>query len=154
MARKKPNRRRAPPPVVPKLLTDAASATIRQAVADGVPLKFAAGLAGVSPRSLFRWLAQGRREDGPAECVALVALLKGAAAEAVQSRIAVIKKAADAGTWTAAAWHLERCHPDHFGTDRRELRELRKAVLDLTERLARLAPRDESKPAAPVGPAA
>jgi hypothetical protein len=32
----------------------------------------------------------------------------------------------------AAAWWLERCHPEHFATNKREIRELMREVRKLT----------------------
>jgi hypothetical protein len=142
MARKKPDPAPVPPPPPePKLLTPEVQAAVCKHVADGVPLTFAAALAGISPRSLFGWLKKGRAEETP-NTIALLAAVTKARAEAVALRISRIAKAAQDGSWQADAWHLERTSPEHFGSDRRELRELRKTLADLTERLARLASKE------------
>ncbi len=155
-------RRKSPPaptPNEPRLLTPDVQATLCTHVAKGVPLTLAASLAGVSPRAFFKWLKRGRlgdqHKDGfsPA-CDALSAAIKKAQAEDVARRVGRIDTAAGNGSWQADAWHLERTRPEHFGSDRRELRELRKALAALTDRLARLTPPpepDARKPDAPAG---
>lgn len=133
MAARKP--RRGP---IPKL--DAAvSKAVCEAVAANVPLKYAAQRAGVSERSVMRWLAAGRAaKSGPYK--AFVAAVKKAEADAVAFNVTMIRRAASErdvvtvketkrpdGTvervtttkrefdWCAAAWLLERRHPKDFG---------------------------------------
>jgi hypothetical protein len=143
-----------PPDLTPKIRKAVAAQ-----VARGVPLKHAARRAGTSPRSLYRWLARGRvaarkprvpAADKP--YVALLAAVKKGEADAVARHVGVIEKAAKRGVWTASAWWLERTHPEEFAADRRELRDLKKVVADLTDRLARLAPPDATRPTPPNGP--
>jgi hypothetical protein len=57
--------------------------------------------------------------------------LKKAEAEAVCGRLERIC-AAGKGTLQAAAWWLERRHPDEFGSDKRTIRELAAMVHQLT----------------------
>ena len=46
----------------------------------------------------------------------------------VVERVQRINAAAERGTWQAAAWMLERRHPEEFSTHGRELAALRKKV--------------------------
>ena len=45
----------------------------------------------------------------------LAARIEQAEAVAIRDRLAVITKAADSGTWQAAAWFLERRYPEQWG---------------------------------------
>ena len=140
----------------PSKLTPVVQKSITEAVAKGLPLKHAARCAGVSESTLRGWSARGKAETvGP--FLAFLTALKAAQADAVAGYVAVIRRAAferddvtvketvyPDGTvervtttrrvfdWHAAAWWLERQHPDEFSSDRRELRELRKLVNQLT----------------------
>ena len=115
---------------------DAATAdAIVQAVAAGMTRTHAAMKAGVSYGTLKRWLRAGRAGGDPA-AVDLLDRLKRAAAEAIAKHLGNITTAADNGTWTASAWFLERTHPATYSANRKEVRELLKAVSDLTARLA------------------
>ena len=50
--------------------------------------------------------------------------------------------------WTADAWLLERRYPGEFSSDRRELRELRKAYKALEDRVLKLTGGDGATPIA------
>lgn len=107
---------------------------VRKAVCDslaaGVDRRHACQSAGVGVRSFQRWLAQGRKRRTP-ETVALLAAVQKAQADAVRRNVALIQKAAQDGTWTAAAWWLERRHPDLYGSDRKRVRELERLLADI-----------------------
>ncbi len=146
MAQKKAKTGRPPKltPEVAKIITDS--------VAAGVPYKYAAKRAGVTERTLMRWLAAGRKaKRGP--LMSLLSALKKADADAVAGGIASIQFA---GTphedvivkettftdsngvrttktettkrkvfdWTARAWILERTHPADFSIYWKEIRQL------------------------------
>ena len=121
----------------PSLLTPAVRDAVVAGFTDGLPTAFAAAAGGVCPRTLRYWLASGRRGDS-AEAVQFLAAVKKARAEGVAARLRRITAAAGKH-WQADAWVLERTYPEVFGTNRRELRELRKQLTDLGEGLARLA---------------
>ncbi len=114
---------------IPKLTTEVAGA-IERAVRAGVPLNAAAWAAGVAPSTVFRWLARGRRERTGQYCEFRTAVKK-AEADAIAGRLQRVLDAADRGTWQAAAWWLERRHPEHFSSFRRELRELYREYREL-----------------------
>jgi hypothetical protein len=83
---------------------------ILRALAEGNARWPAAALAGISGTSLSRWMAED--ED-------FALRVQQAEAMAIQDHLEVIKQAADSGTWQAAAWWLERRHPDQWGRNRR-----------------------------------
>lgn len=98
----------------------------------------AADLAGVSYRSVARWVKRGSEEaSGPHHdfCQAIKKIIAEQAAQSIQAIVAE-----SATTWQAAAWLLERRHPDKWsGTSaelramRKEFRELQKALKDVAE---------------------
>lgn len=102
---------------------------IMKAVAAGLPNETAAELAGVSERTLYEWKRRGKAGEEP--FVQIVQDIKRGQAEAVVSAMKVIREAAERGTWTAAAWWLERRHPDLYGCERKRIRELEKLVAEI-----------------------
>lgn len=113
----------------PKLTSDT-HAVIVDAVANGVPYKHAAAKAGISERSLLRWLAWGKAGKEP--FASLVAALKRVEANYIQKHLKTITDASY-DSWQAAAWILERRHPEEFGSNRHEIAELKKAVAQLSK---------------------
>lgn len=109
-------------------------AAIVKAVREGFAYKHAAEKAGVSERTLYDWLAKGREEpDTPHAQFSQD--IKNAAAEFAGECVANIK-AASLDEWQAAAWLLERKHPDQFAAERVRLKALETQVADLLTRLA------------------
>lgn len=102
---------------------------ILKALSESLPIKFAAEAAGISDRTVYHFLANGRKGTDPV-AVQFVQDLKKATAKGVWSRLREIIKATKK-SWQAAAWLCERRHPEHFGTDRKELRELKRQVEEL-----------------------
>jgi len=74
----------------------------------GMTNKLAAQYAGISEQCFYQW--RDKAKAGNPEHVELFESLKGAEAQSAAHSLAVIKKAAQDGTWTAAAWMLERRH--------------------------------------------
>ena len=105
---------------------------ILRAVADGLPNGAAANLAGVTERTLYHWLKRGRAGEEP--FLQFLQEHRRHQARAVVQAVGVIRAAAERGQWRAAAWWLERRHPDEFVTERRRIRELERAVAELTRR--------------------
>ena len=85
---------------------------VKQRLIEGIRLglsnKLAAQYAGISERTFYYWLEQAR--DGDNEKLQLLQDIKRAEAQSAAHALATIKKAAQEGTWTAAAWMLERRH--------------------------------------------
>jgi hypothetical protein len=124
-------------------LTDKVRESITRDLGVGVPLKFAALRAGISERQVFYWLAlgrQGKTNKNGTDFVSFYTAVEKAKADAV-ARMVMAIQVAGRKTWQANAWTLERCYPESFGSDRREIyllkkeiAELRKAVQDATTR--------------------
>lgn len=114
---------------VPKLTPEAHKAVV-EAVAAGVPRKFAAMRAGVTERCLYQWLAKGRKGGKKNELyVQLLQAVQKAEAAAVARNVAVIQTAAKT-TWQAAAWWLERRYHAEFGRkDRTVIQPVKKTDL-------------------------
>ena len=87
---------------------------ITEALQGGNTRRTAAAYAGISPRTLQRWLKRGREED-EGEYVDLLRHVEMAEADATVCMVAAVMKAAQSGEWRAAAWWLERRYPDDWG---------------------------------------
>jgi hypothetical protein len=110
-------------------LTDTVRKAILTALAAGVDRKHACLSAGVTDRSLQRWLKRAR-EQGDEPYASFLSEVTKAEADAVVRNVAIIQKAGQT-TWQAAAWWLERRHPDLYGSDRRRIRELEQLIASI-----------------------
>ncbi len=75
-------------------------------------------LGGVHPDTGFDWMRKGLDEDKYPELAKFREDVEFAVAECQQDMISVIRTQAMSGfqgSWTAAAWFLERTDPEHFG---------------------------------------
>lgn len=99
----------------PRLLTPELETDLVVLLANGLSVRSAARVVGVSRRSLTRWLADGLRER-----VAEARVARPESADALtEARLVVaIARAATLGEWRAAAWWLERRHPERWARDR------------------------------------
>lgn len=106
------------------------SEVIVRALRVGAYVEDAAQSAGVAVATVYNWLARGeehRDSNGktPAREKPYVEFLEAvekARADAVVANLALVRKAAQRGSWQAAAWWLERTRPDKFGRrDRHEV---------------------------------
>jgi transposase len=89
---------------------------ITRVVRGGLTIPTAARLAGVSPRTVWRWLERGRQPGRRhARHRALLAAVERARAELETDLVARMTLAAARGQWKAAAWLLEREHFDRWG---------------------------------------
>ena len=89
-------------------LTSETKARLVEAIKLGMTNKLSASYAGISEKCFYNW--RNLAKDGSAEHVQLFQSLKRAEAESAAHSLAVIRRAAQDGTWTAAAWMLERRH--------------------------------------------
>lgn len=118
----------------PTVLTPEVTDTILTLVRAGNYLEVAAAAAGVSRDSLFEWLKRGARErrsvtDGKRQkprkseqpFVDFSDALQKARGTSEAADLEVIRRAA-VKNWQAAAWRLERKHPQRWG--RRERHEI------------------------------
>jgi transposase len=97
----KDKRRRGRPtkycPAVVKMICDA--------IADGLPFKYAAALGGISHETLCDWQRQYSKFSE---------VVEKAKARGIYERLKIIRAAARRGNVKAAQWWLERVCPEHF----------------------------------------
>ena len=79
----------------------------------GLKYEQAALAAGICDRTLYNWKEQGQKAKS-GKYFQFLQALKKAEAEGEGLLIARIQKEAKEGTWQAAAWILERRHPDRW----------------------------------------
>ena len=96
----------------PSSLTPRVRKVIIAAIDKGASYRLAALAAGVSPDALGNWRRLGA--EGDARYAGFVRDLGKAEAKAAERWLAQINAAAARGTWTAAAWLLERRHRDEY----------------------------------------
>lgn len=78
----------------------------------GVFIDAACHYVGISPATYYNWTDRGRAGEEPfAEFLEAV---EKARASATVRALTLVQKAAE-DSWQAAAWYLERSHPDQFG---------------------------------------
>lgn len=127
------------PPHRPTKLTPEVEAGVARELANGVPRWVAARRAGIGTTTFKRWMNLGRQPgDACAPHRSFRAAVKKAEADAVAKFASVIETAA-VDTWTAAAWWLERRHPDDWGNPRNELREVKRQLDALAALLGTLS---------------
>jgi len=107
----------------PCKLTPDTQAKLVQALSLGATRRAACEYAGISTETLRDWLLRPG-----AAFSALSAALKEAEAKSTIGALAKIQKAATDGQWQAAAWLLERRHPEEYG--RRQVVALARAPIE------------------------
>lgn len=114
----------------PSKLTPEVLSTVSSYLAVGSTLEVAASAAGVGTRTLERWLQRARElvdrveqhrrvESRDRVYLELMEAITTREAEAEVKALATIQKSALGGDWRAAAWYLEKRHPDKYGVRRR-----------------------------------
>ena len=99
----------------PSKLTQELTDRIVLAIRAGNYSKVAAEMAGIGETTFYRWMELGAKEDATKQYREFRESIKRAEAEAEVRSVALIRQAADSGTWQAAAWYLERKHGDRWG---------------------------------------
>ena len=105
-------------------------------VRKGQPKSVAFSVAKVHPDTVFTWLAFGRDQpDEYPEYAQLLADIEQAQDEVIADRLAIIQRAAESDSkhWTAAAWQLERMHPQHFARRDRVEVEAKQPLVQTTQ---------------------
>ncbi|MFO1441532.1 MAG: hypothetical protein U1F81_24660 [Verrucomicrobiaceae bacterium] len=97
----------------PPCYTSAKAARIVKAIRRGLPYKLAAAAGGVSYNTFIRWRNEGTKPDSPPHFRQFLHQLRTAEAEAAERLVGLIEERAK-DHWQAAAWMLERRHPDLF----------------------------------------
>ena len=100
-------------------LTEALIEKIALAIHHGAYIETAAALCGINKDTLYQWLRIAASDGAAPLHIKLSDALKRAMAASEARDIAVIDKAAQDGVWQAAAWRLERKHPDRWGRQSR-----------------------------------
>lgn len=85
---------------------------IADAIAVGNYIEVASAMGGISKRTYHDWKAKG--EEGIEPYTDFLAAIIEAEAEAEYRALTHIQLAADRGIWQAAAWYLERKHPERW----------------------------------------
>ncbi|WP_135611667.1 hypothetical protein [Methanococcoides sp. AM1] len=111
----------------PTKLTPETHKTICKNIALGMPYEHACRAAGVSYPAYRTWIIRGEEEARRVEENPRASIknsekpfvefqddIKRAEAQGIEKNLKRISKAADEGNWPAAAWVLERRHPEHF----------------------------------------
>lgn len=112
----------------PTGLTAELQVRIVDAIKAGNYTEVAAEAAGVSKRTYYYWMERGRKEaerleqnpsarprKSEAPFLQFFQAVKQAKAEAELRDLSIISNAARSGNWQAAAWKLERSHPERWG---------------------------------------
>lgn len=90
----------------PTKLTPQNRRRLLKCLALGTPIGHAASACGIN----YHWLCAYRSRNPHFESA-----IQRAIAKAIESRLAIIKRAADQGEIRAAIWYLEKCHSRFFG---------------------------------------
>lgn len=103
------------PPGRPTKFTEETRNKIITALRGGNYRPIAAQYAGIAPSTLRKWLLTAQDPSAPPEYLEFLAAVEKAEADAEIADIALIRKAAQDGTWSAAAWIRERKNPERWG---------------------------------------
>jgi len=107
---------------------------ILEALTQGAFLEHACAYANVSRAAAYEWISKGKDARAQLEehdddrsklnenqlaYMDFADAVERARGVAIVASLHTIRKAAAEGTWTAAAWYLERTQPQHFGRQQR-----------------------------------
>jgi len=98
----------------PSKLTEELQTEICEYIASGNTFKRACRLSGISDSIFYDWKAKGEKEK-QGKYSEFLDTIKRSSEKFKQTNIDIIQQAAKGGTWQAAAWLLERKHPEEFG---------------------------------------
>ena len=116
----------------------------------GLTQEQAALAAGIHPGTLYRWLQRGDDPTAPPIYREFRDALKVARAEAERAYLTIIRSAAEAGTWQAAAWFLERSFPDRWARRDRLTVDVTTAESVIDRELRRLSEQLRAEATGPV----
>jgi len=103
----------------PTKLTPELQKQIVAYITAGSYIETAAAAAGIDKTTLHDWLRRGKAGDKPFDEFSHA--VERAMGQADMRDLAVIDRASQDGVWQAAAWKLERKHPDKWGRTRVEV---------------------------------
>ena len=99
----------------PTKLTPELIERVTLAIRAGNYAKTACEMVGIGETTFYRWMEEGAQDKAKPLFREFRESIKRAEAEAEVRSVALIRQAADGGTWQAAAWYLERKHGDRWG---------------------------------------
>ena len=119
-----------------RVLTAEAKAKFVEAVGKGNPYRIAVALAGISERTVYRFLALGRKAESGQHRQFWQAVKKAEATFAAKN-VELIQNAANASPkfWTASAWLLERRFPNDWSDAKREIRAMAKKLTAMEKQI-------------------
>ena len=91
-------------------LTPELSRDFCKAIQLGMTYKLCCHYVGISEPTFYRWLQEADKPGGRKEQKEFRKALKAAEAKGAAHNLAIIHRAAEEGSWQAAAWVLERRH--------------------------------------------
>ena len=100
-------------------LTDETQRRIVEAIRAGNYIETAAQYAGVNKTTIYAWLKKADDPDQDPRYAEFRNAVEEARAQAEARNVMLIQKAANEGTWQAAAWYLERTAPHRWGRQAR-----------------------------------
>lgn len=126
----------------PKLADKELREKLLQAIRDGHTRAHASALVGIDPTTFSIWCRRGKTlKSGIYHQFNID--VKKAEAEAIEKKLGTIRKAANDGNWTAAAWWLERRHPSDYGSHKTEIRVMIRELKSLVGELRAYSPAGE-----------
>lgn len=100
----------------PPKLTNEMIEKIADLIVAGKSIATAANLAGISESTIYRWLALGKKKNSEKIYKDLVERVYEACEFSEFEALQVLRQASMEGSnWRAAAWILERRHPEKYG---------------------------------------
>jgi transposase len=99
----------------PSKLTPETQDRIVQAIQAGNYVEIAAQYAGIGKATLYRWLEMAEDPNSDTKYREFRDAVESARSAAEIRNVALIQKAANDGTWQAAAWYLERTAWQRWG---------------------------------------
>lgn len=102
----------------PTKFTEQTVNRILEAIRNGLSYRHAVQAAGISYDTFLRWMEKGENARS-GKFREFFDQVKKAEAEGAERNMKLIQEAAETKDWKAAAWILERRHPDDYGEKRK-----------------------------------
>lgn len=131
----------------PTKLTPKVHECVVASIRAGAYAEQAAKAAGIAPSTYDDWIRRGEAGERPFS--AFSEAIRAGEAEAEVAAVTILREAAQAGDWRAAAHYLERRHPERWGRHERqraehggEARPARERDAEIERLLAEMAERE------------
>lgn len=116
-------------------LTETAFRRIVQTFRNGGTLKLAALRAGISDRTLLRWLRAGRRNEDEA-CVSLLSAVTQAQADRADDYLVTVNEQAKTDGKLALEM-LSRLYPRDYGSDTQRMKHIERRLAEMEKKLGK-----------------